>query len=297
MAEQISETRLKFRGRLGEIVDKVMGISAVREIFEAADKGDEQATAKIEKAKEDGKGRPAVAVLLDEFVPKPLQHALTAAQAAERALVSIEALEEFYQTHVSNIKNIVVSNKDTDHAKRKKQLNAYYEASVSLPNTNDPSFKFIGTTGDAPYLIRAQATHQLMTEYERNEKIGMKYELLNSAVKIGNFEVIGSDYLDGFKWAMVQALKESAQVMDKAGYQNAAVEILTIAEDVLFDEEKAAQYTPQKFAENAVSIQERLTQNENNMYVDNLSVRRIVLDVNWQNTMIKRASQAMGLAA
>lgn len=295
MSTAVSISRMKFRARIGEIVDKVMGISTVREIFEAAEKGNEEAKAKIKKAEEDGKGRPASAVLLNEIVPKPLQQALLAAQAAERALVSIEALETFYKEHVPTIQSLPVENEE--QIDLKKQITDYYEANISLPNTQDPSFKFIGSDGDAPYLVRAQATHQLMTEYERNEKIGMKYELANSPVKIGSFEVFGPDYLDGFKWAMVQALKQSAQVMDEAGYQNAAVEILTIAEDVSFDEEKAAQFTPQKFAEKAVAIQERLTQNENNIYVDAFSVRRVVLDVNWQSTMIKRASQAMGLAA
>lgn len=303
----ISETRNKFNLLIGQLIEQTIGVSGVRELFEAAENGDKEALERIEKAKATGKAPSGFLALDLGFVNVETKEALLTAQAAERTLLALEELEKFSTTHLPAIQEIIADKTVADHSDfntnfyspHKPAVDAYMlgQAAVSeAANTANRAFSFIGLKGESHMLVLAQATHQLATEYYRNERVGHVQEILQNPLKIGQMKPLGQGYLDGFKAQAAQSYQAAAEVLHAKGHETLAQDMQDVVGSIAYDPQQAARHSPKDFAETAQWLQHRLAAKETNMYYTD-TPREVSVNADWNKNMTIYARRALGLTA
>lgn len=305
MDDTIQATRTKYNLLIGQLIEQTLGLSAVREIFEAAENGDGDAVARIEAAKATGKAPSGFLALDMGLIDTETKEALLTAQAAERTLLTIEEMEAFHQDHMPIIKEITETPSLMDDSEFNTNFYSPFNKAVELylddnapisdaANTNNRAFQYIGTKGESDMLVLAQATHQLVTEYYRNERMGNIQKTVQNPLTIGNMQPLGMGYLDGFKKQAQASYKEAATVLASKGYDNVAADIDDVVGAIKYDAANATRHTPKDFAETANWLQHRLADKENNTYFQGVP-RGVVVHADWNNTMTIYARRALGL--
>jgi len=176
-------------------------------------------------------------------------------------------------------------------------VESYYKNNVKPADIENRSFQFIGSKNESEMLVLAQATHQLAAQYSWNEQVGVKHELLDNPLKIGNFKSLGPGYIDGFKASAAKSYLAASQVIKEKGFTQVADDIAEVAGSIEFDSKHARRHSPSRFAEVAEWLQDKLAQKDNNMYLDadSRKVRPVAVDDTWKKTMTVRARQSLGL--
>ena len=285
----VSKTRATYNKLTGQIIEDVIGLDDVRKLFEAAENGDVEAQAKIEKAGAADKAPSGFLAVDLGLVDKETKNALLTAQAAERSLLIMEEIEHFYQNQLPELDNI--------HGDER-QVQTYFDNHVKAAETQIPSFKFIGSEGDPQSLVSAQATHQLATEYEYNEKIGMKDQLQNVCMRVPDCEPLGIEFIEGFKAHAAQSYRAAGDVLMKKGYMTAANNMIEVSESISFNAEVAEKHMPSRLAMRLAFNQNALV-SQVNMILDPCNERDTPytsVNEKWLETISKRGQQSLKYA-
>lgn len=306
MHDLIAQTRAAFDLRIVEMIENVLKIDAageVRKIFEAAEQGDPEAKEKIAKAGATGKAPSGFMVLDFGIVDAETKNALLTAQAAERTLRIVEEIEKLYDTHVPALDALVadaqrnpIEDKEIPmHSQRLDAVEGYYTRHITPANIKIPSFDYIGSENDPENLVRAQATHQLAAEYERNEKEGLRETYRRATMKVPDFAPQGRDYVHGFKAHAARSYELAAAILAQKGYDAVARDITDVVQSISYDKDIAARHMPDRFATNLTYTQNCLTM-EVNALLDPLGVREMpyqAVNAQWQNVIALRAQQSL----
>ena len=304
--DKISQTRTTFNKLIGQIIEETLGIDGVRKLFEAAENGDVEAQAKIDKVNGTGKAPSGFLAVDLGFVDIETKEALLTGQSAIRTLLAIEDMEKFYDVDIPQIKKIISQEqtsvegfKTNFYSPFKNEVEKYYAENVVPADTENRAFQFIGLKDESEMLVHAQATQQLFAEYLRNEQLGQKDFLLNNPLKIGQMKPLGRGYLDGFKASVVQSLLTVSEKLVEKGYEDVGADLMNVSKSIEFNQKNSIKHTPKGFAETAEWLQHRLAQKDNNEYIDPSvqRYRKVEVDSKWESTMTKRARQSLGLVA
>ena len=305
----ISQTRANFDLRILEMIQTVLKIDAVAEVikvFEAAEQGDKDAQARINKAGIGGKAPSGFMVKDLGIVDKETCDALLTAQSAERSLRVMEEIDLFYETQVPGIMMAAIGAKkaakggvkDLMHSPSTDVVKAYYKDNVKPAVTHTPAFQYIGSKGDPETLVCAQATHQLAVEYEQNEKLGMKEKMIGQYMKVPDHEAFGRDFQEGFKAHAAQSYQIAADILLEKGYADVAADIRQVSESIVCDQGLAEKNTPERFAKNLIFSQNRLIMTVNSILdpYGNREMPYVGMNQEWENTLAIRGQQSLKCA-
>jgi hypothetical protein len=103
----------------------------------------------------------------------------------------------------------------------------------------NPTFKFIGSKDDPETLICAQATYYLASIFFN--------EITQNGVSKPRIKEDASIYLDGFKAAAAQSYRDAADILGAEGHDALSDEMLDVAEQISFNDEKAFNHTPKNY--------------------------------------------------
>lgn len=242
----ILETRSKFQNRIGEIIEATLGIDSLKSIFEAAEQGDTEAQQRIENAGGTGFAPSGMLSLRLGIVDKETKEALLIAQAAERTLQSIEEVENLYAVHIPAMQQLVEQGSVDTEYDRQSLIDNYYSQNIPDADMANPSFKFIGSQGDAEKLVTAQAMHALMVQYEHHEKNALKHQLIDPD---GSKQPVsfGKNYLEGFKACTARSYQNAADALKGKGHHALAKDMDEVVSSITYDTEASATYSPAHF--------------------------------------------------
>lgn len=154
---------------------------------------------------------------------------------------------------------------DFEARQREKILNQYYRDNVKQADRYNTAFDTIGINNNSPKVIQAQSLWCLATEYEHNEKEGIKQHIIRMVAVPPDFTPYEKLYVDGFRALAADLIQNASKTLHNHGQADLAMHLNEQVSCVSFDAEKAQCKTPLDFAKARVQAERNAADAVNNM--------------------------------